>query len=76
MPDIEKLISKIRNQVNNVSFDELEKLLAYFGFDLVRQKGSHCMFKSEDGRRIVIPRHNPVKAVYVKLVLSLIKERS
>ena len=76
MPDIEKVFLKMRTQVNNICFAELEKVLVYYGFALVRQKGSHCIFRADDGKRIVIPKHNPIKAVYVKMVLALVREQN
>jgi len=36
---------------------ELEKVLLVLGFVLIRQKGSHRIYKHFDGRRTVIPFH-------------------
>ena len=74
MPDIEKLIGKMKAQPNGVRFEEVRKVLAAHGFRLVRQRGSHCFFENEAGRGFTIPERNPVKAVYVHMILTIIGE--
>jgi len=34
--------------------NELEKILFYFGFERVRQKGSHVFYKHTDGSLIML----------------------
>lgn len=36
---------------------EAKRALRSLGFDLVRQKGSHCQFKHADGRQTTVPDH-------------------
>ena len=73
MGDIEKLIHKIHTQINGVSFSELKKILEHYGFTIVRQKGSHCIFRNQNGVGFTIPKTSPVKAIYVRYVLFLIE---
>jgi len=37
--------------------DEVMRILRNLGFELIRQKGSHCQFKREDGRQTTVPNH-------------------
>ncbi len=37
--------------------DEAMRILRNLGFDLIRQKGSHCQFKHIDGRQTTVPNH-------------------
>ena len=37
--------------------DEAMRILRNLGFDLIRQKGSHCQFKHMDGRQTTVPNH-------------------
>jgi predicted RNA binding protein YcfA (HicA-like mRNA interferase family) len=37
--------------------DEAMRILRNLGFDLIRQKGSHCQFKHSDGRQTTVPNH-------------------
>ena len=36
---------------------EVIGILRRLGFELVRQKGSHCQFKHPDGRQTTVPNH-------------------
>ena len=36
---------------------EVMRLLRKHGFELVRQRGSHCQFKHPDGRQTTVPDH-------------------
>lgn len=38
--------------------DEAMRILRNLGFDLIRQKGSHCQFKHSDGRQTTVPNHH------------------
>jgi predicted RNA binding protein YcfA (HicA-like mRNA interferase family) len=37
--------------------DEVMRILRNLGFELIRQKGSHCQFKHDDGRQTTVPNH-------------------
>ena len=37
--------------------DEAMSMLRNLGFDLIRQKGSHCQLKHIDGRQTTVPNH-------------------
>ena len=72
----EKLRQKIKNNPNNVNFNDLRTLLTNFGFVLIRTSGSHHLFQYNDGtqtKSITIPVHgSKVKAFYVKKVTDLL----
>ncbi|MBO4819232.1 MAG: type II toxin-antitoxin system HicA family toxin [Firmicutes bacterium] len=73
MGNIEKIIQKMHLQITDISFAELQKVLEYNGFQIVRQKGSHCFFRNKNGLGFTIPKTSPVKAIYVRLVLTIIE---
>jgi predicted RNA binding protein YcfA (HicA-like mRNA interferase family) len=74
MARVEKLIEKMRNRPNGIRFNEIVKVLESNGYIMVRVSGSHHHFRNEYGDVITIPKHNPVKAVYVEDVLKRIGE--
>lgn len=77
MPDIDKLIQKMKRQPNGIRFQELEKVLEYNGYKMKKKKGtSHRNFINEKGDVITIKEDNPLKAVYVKDVLRRIGENN
>ncbi|WP_425623042.1 type II toxin-antitoxin system HicA family toxin [Brevibacillus borstelensis] len=72
MAGVEKLIEKMKNRPNGIRFSEIAKVLEYHGYIMVRVVGSHHHFRNKNGDVITIPKHNPIKAVYVKDVLERI----
>lgn len=73
MSQIGKLIEKLRAIKADVRFVDLEKVLVYFGYHAVRQKGSHMHFRKEDAPFITVPVHRGmVKTVYAKEITKLL----
>ena len=71
-----KLLERIRRNPRNVSFEDLITLLNYYGFDLIRSKGSHRSFKGLVGGQaflLTVPYKRPLQAIYVKQALSLVE---
>ena len=72
MPNTDKLIEKMRNQPNGIRMSEADKVLRAGGYRLDRQKGSHRQYINSGGDVISVKDENPLKAVYVKDILSRI----
>ncbi len=69
-----KLFEKIKNNPDNVKFQDIRHLLEEENFFLERITGSHHIFRKEN-YIFVIPVHDKkIKAVYVKKVIELIEE--
>ncbi len=54
---------------------ELCRFLEKEGFQLIRQKGSHCFYRHLDGRTTVVPVHSnkEIKRGLLKAILEQIK---
>lgn len=72
MVAVDKIIEKMRRQPNGISMAEAHKVLAANGYRLARQKGSHCHYVNAGGDVVTIKKDDPLKAVYVKDILSRI----
>ncbi len=72
----EKLIEKLRNNPNNMKFETIQELLLYFDFEQRQPSGgsSHYSFIYNNTVIITIPKHKPVKKVYIKRVLEVLEE--
>jgi len=71
----EKLLGRLRNNPNNVRFEDLDKLLQWYGFESrTPHGGSHYIYKRKGCRPLSIPRRRSVGRVYVKRALALIEE--
>jgi predicted RNA binding protein YcfA (HicA-like mRNA interferase family) len=68
----DKIIAKMKRQPNGITMAEADKVLTTKGYRLARQKGSHCHYINASGDVITIKKDNPLKAVYVKDILSRI----
>ncbi len=64
MPSVEKIIEKMKQQPNGIKPAEAEKVLMEFGYEPVRQKGSHKHYLNSDtGDLITVKQENPLKKV-------------
>ena len=72
MPNVDKLIEKMRNQPNGIRMSEADKVLGANGYRLDRQKGSHRQYINSRGDVISVKDETPLKAIYVKDILSRI----
>ena len=75
MAGIDKTVSKMKSQPNGISFEEASKVLNHYGYDLVRQKGSHCHFRHGSGELVtVVKETSAIKMCYVNDILTRIGE--
>lgn len=72
MAGVEKIIDKMKRQPNGIRMSEANKVLTAKGYRLDRQKGSHRQYINPSGNVITIKDESPLKAVYVKDILSRI----
>lgn len=56
-----------------VDFKRMEKVLLYLGFQAVRQKGSHVLYRHPDGRRTTLPKH-PNRDLARPLIREILRE--
>lgn len=71
----EKRIQRLRQNPNNVPFEELKSVLESEGFEHDHTTGSHYIFRATAGAEvltIVVPFARPVKPVYVRKALAAI----
>ncbi len=56
-----------------VSSDEIIRILKRKGFTIVRQSGSHMIFRNEKGVRITVPHHYG-KILHPKILKSIMND--
>ncbi|MBO4399604.1 MAG: type II toxin-antitoxin system HicA family toxin [Lachnospiraceae bacterium] len=66
----DKLLSRICSLSNDLRFDELRKVLENCGYVMSAPRGgsSHYTFRKPGCPVITIPKHEPIKKVYVEMV--------
>lgn len=71
----EKIIDKMIRQPNGIRPEEAEKVLKEYGYEAVRQKGSHKHYlNKETGDLITIKQETPLKKAYVIDILKRIEK--
>jgi hypothetical protein len=73
----QKRLQRIRQNSNNVSLDDLRKVLEDYGFEYRQTVGSHFTFSYVIGgqtKLFVVPFRRPIKPIYVKRALKIIDE--
>lgn len=75
MSQFDKLINEILSLSKDLRFDEVRKVLEFFGYTMYAPRGgsSHYTFRKEGCMPITIPKHEPIKKVYVKMVKEIVE---
>jgi len=56
-----------------VTTDEVIKALERVGFSLVRQSGSHKIYKNKEGKRVTVPYHAG-RILHPKVLKSILRD--
>ena len=78
MSQCDKLIARICNLSKDLRFDELRKVLESYGYvmDAPRSGSSHYTFRKPGCMPITIPKHEPIKKVYVEMVKQVVESEA
>lgn len=71
----DKLLKRISNLSKDLRFDELRKVLESYGYIMYspRSGSSHYTFRKIGCQPITIPKHEPIKKVYVQMVKQIVE---
>lgn len=71
----DKLLKRILTLDPDIRFEELQKVLESYGYEMKSPKSgsSHCTFRKKGYPIITIPKHIPIKKVYIKIVKEIIE---
>jgi predicted RNA binding protein YcfA (HicA-like mRNA interferase family) len=72
MASVDKIIGKMKNQPHSIRMAEADRVLTSKGYRYARKNGSHRQYINGSGDLITIKESSPLKAVYVKDILSRI----
>ena len=75
MSQWDKLIGRILSLSKDMRFDELQKVLESYGYTMNAPRGgsSHYTFRKPGCQPITIPKHEPIKKVYVEMVRDIVE---
>ena len=71
----DKLLAHICALSKDIRFDELRKVLERYGYEMnaPRSGSSHYTFRKKGCMPITIPKHEPIKKVYVEMVKQIVE---
>ncbi len=74
----DKLLTRICSLSKDLRFDELRKVLESYGYEMVAPRGgsSHYTFRKFGCKPITIPKHEPIKKVYVEMVKQVVESET
>ena len=78
MSQWDKLLKRISGLAKDIRFDELRKILESYGYVMKSPKGgsSHYTFRKPGCQPITIPRHEPIKRVYVEMARQIVERET
>ena len=64
----DKLLARICTLLKDIRFNELRKVLESYGYEInaSRSGSSHYTFRKKGCMPITIPKHEPIKKVYIR----------
>lgn len=75
MSQWDKLSDRVRRLSPDLRFEELKKILESYGYVMSAPKGgsSHYTFRKAGYPPITIPKHKPIKKVYIEMVREVVE---
>ena len=69
-----KFVKNILNNPKNVKFEEVDKLLKTFGYEVKSKGGSHFVYRKKNVYPITVPyKRGSIKEIYVKQIIRQLK---
>ena len=74
----DKLLTRICSLSKDLRFDELRKVLESYGYEInaPRSGSSHYTFGKAGCQPITIPKHEPIKKIYVEMVKQIVESEA
>lgn len=78
MSQWDKLLKRILSLSGDLRFNELRKILERYGYTMYapRSGSSHYTFRKDGCAPITIPKHEPIKKVYVQMVKDVVESEA
>lgn len=75
MSKFDKLLQRIKNLDKNLRFEEVKKVLEAYGYVMTAPNSgsSHYTFRKKGCTPITVPKHKPIKIIYVQMIKSIVE---
>ena len=68
-----KLLEAMRHNPRDWRIEQLQTVARQHGIDWRHDGSSHCVFVRTDGRTLPVPARRPIKPIYIKKFVALVK---
>ena len=74
----DKLLARIYSLSKDLRFEELRKVLESYGYQMYAPRGgsSHYTFRKAGCQPNTIPKHEPIKKIYVEMVRQVVESEA
>jgi len=74
----DKLVSRVCSLSADIRFSELQIILESYGYTMhaPRSGSSHYTFRKPGKSPITIPKHDPIKRIYIEMVREVVEEEN
>lgn len=78
MSQWDKLLGKVCSLSKDLRFEELRRILESYGYEMRAPKGgsNHYTFRKPGCMPITIPKHEPIKKVYIQMVKEVVESEA
>ncbi|EEQ59206.1 toxin-antitoxin system, toxin component, HicA family [Clostridiales bacterium 1_7_47FAA] len=78
MSQWDKLLDRVCSLSKDLRFEELRRILESYEYEMKAPKGgsSHYTFRKPGCMPITIPKHEPIKKVYVQMVKEVVESEA
>lgn len=75
MTSFKNRVTQLLSYPPEMAYDEVKAILEHFGFYRDREKGSHCIYRHEDGRKIGFPKSGgrSIKGHYLRHIAEILE---
>lgn len=74
MGNVDKIIKKMSGNPRDWRIEQLITVANRYGVNVRKTKGSHVVFEHSDWIELLcVPAHRPIKPIYIKQFVSMIK---
>jgi hypothetical protein len=68
-----KLLEAMQSSLLDWRIEQLQTVAKQHGIDWRHDGSSHCVFIRQDGYTLSVPVHRPIKPIYIKKFIALVK---
>jgi predicted RNA binding protein YcfA (HicA-like mRNA interferase family) len=74
MSKADKILQRMKSNPRDWRISSLQIVAEAYGLIWRKPGGSHVIFRHENGQKLSVPSHRPIKTLYVKRFVRLIEK--